>query len=131
MTEELKQAAQQVVEAWEASGRYPDSTSDIERLDSAIDTLRAAISQAQGGKAGEAVAWFEYSEQRGEWFLAYTKNPRAKTRPLVYGDTHPAPGVPDGVVRDAERFRRLDLTEAAIAAVDAMLTSAQAQKVQP
>lgn len=36
-------------------------------------------------------------------------------------DTHPAPSVPDDVVRDAERFRCLTLTEEAIAVVDSML----------
>lgn len=36
---------------------------------------------------------------------------------------HPAPSVPDDVVRDAERFRRLNLTEEAIAVVDSMLAA--------
>lgn len=104
MTEELKQAAQMALAQirWLAFGecRTPGWDGPPPRAADAVAALERAISQAQGGKAGEAaaVAWFEYSEQRGEWFLAYTKNPRAKTRPLVYGDTHPAPGVPEGWV---------------------------------
>lgn len=45
---------------------------------------------------------------------------RTYTIPLY---THPAPSVPDDVVRDAERFRRLNLTEEAIAVVDSMLAA--------
>ena len=44
--------------------------------------------------------------------------------------THPpasAPSVPDDVVRDAERFRRLNLTEEAIAVVDSMLARTERQ----
>ena len=70
--------------------------------------LQSAIGQAEqalslGGiwqamsATPEPVAWFEYSEQHKSWFLAYTRNPHVLTRPLVFGDTHPAPGVPDNV----------------------------------
>lgn len=41
--------------------------------------------------------------------------------------TRPAPSVPDDVVRDAERFRRLNLTEEAIAVVDSMLARTERQ----
>ena len=40
---------------------------------------------------------------------------------------NPAPSVPDDVVRDAERFRRLNLTEEAIAVVDSMLARTERQ----
>lgn len=39
------EAMRQAIEAWDACGRYPDATSDIERLDVAINALRAALSQ--------------------------------------------------------------------------------------
>jgi hypothetical protein len=46
--------------------------------DPAITSLRQAIEQAE---KQEPVAWFEESPS-GEWFLAYTFNPNAKTEPL-------------------------------------------------
>ena len=39
------EAMKQAIEVWDACGRYPDATSDIERLDVAINALRAALSQ--------------------------------------------------------------------------------------
>ena len=44
---------------------------------------------------------------------------------------NPAPSVPADVVRDAERFRRLNLTEEAIAAVDSMLAANTTTPQQP
>ena len=41
--------------------------------------------------AGEPVAWYEYNADLDAWFLAYSHNPKAKTRPLVFGDTTPQP----------------------------------------
>ena len=49
------EAMKQAIEAWDACGRYPDTTSDIERLDVAINTLRNAIQQAQQPATGEPV----------------------------------------------------------------------------
>lgn len=37
------------------------------------------------------MAWYEYNESLDTWFLAYNHNPKAKTRPLVFGDTTPQP----------------------------------------
>ena len=40
----------------------------------------------------QPVAWYEYNQDLDAWFLAYGHNPKAKTRPLVFGDTAaPAP----------------------------------------
>lgn len=41
--------------------------------------------------AGDPVAWYEYNADLDAWFLAYSHNPKAKTRPLVFGDTTPQP----------------------------------------
>ena len=35
------------------------------------------------------VAWWEFNEDIGAWFLSYTFNPKAKTRPLIFGDIAP------------------------------------------
>ena len=37
----------------------------------------------------EPVAWYEYNADLDAWFLAYGHNPKAKTRPLVFGDASP------------------------------------------
>jgi len=37
----------------------------------------------------EPVAWYEYNADLDAWFLAYGHNPKAKTRPLVFGDAAP------------------------------------------
>lgn len=37
------------------------------------------------------MAWYEYNADLDAWFLAYSHNPKAKTRPLVFGDTTPQP----------------------------------------
>ena len=39
----------------------------------------------------EPVAWYEYNADLDAWFLAYGHNPKAKTRPLVFGDAAPQP----------------------------------------
>ena len=46
---------------------------------------------------GEPVAWYEYNQDLDAWFLAYGHNPKAKARPLVFGDTAaPAPAYQGG-----------------------------------
>ena len=46
---------------------------------------------------GEPVAWYEYNQDLDAWFLAYGHNPKAKARPLVFGDTAaPAPACQGG-----------------------------------
>ena len=53
------------------------------------DCLRTALAQ-QGEQ--QPVAWYEYNQDLDAWFLAYGRDPKAKTRPLVFGDTAaPAP----------------------------------------
>ena len=55
----------------------------------AYDLMRSALAQ-QGEQ--QPVAWYEYNQDLDAWFLAYGHNPKAKTRPLVFGDTAaPAP----------------------------------------
>ena len=59
----------------------------------AFESLRTAL--AQQGKQ-QPVAWYEYNQDLNAWFLAYGHNPKAKTRPLVFGDTAaPAPQAQD------------------------------------
>ena len=58
----------------------------------AYDLMRSALAQ-QGEQ--QPVAWYEYNQDLDAWFLAYGHNPKAKTRPLVFGDTAaPAPQAP-------------------------------------
>jgi len=53
---------------------------------------RAALARwGQPAHSGEPVAWYEYNADLDAWFLAYNPNPKAKTRPLVFGDTTPQP----------------------------------------
>lgn len=47
------------------------------------------------------VAWWEYNEGLDAWFLAYSHNPKAKTRPLVFGDVA-ATTQPEQVAQDKE-----------------------------
>jgi hypothetical protein len=35
------------------------------------------------------VAWYEHNPDLDAWFLAYTHNPKVKSRPLVFGDVTP------------------------------------------
>lgn len=58
-----------------------------ERLSDMVMRLRAAPQQ----EAQKPVAWYEYNADLDAWFLAYRRNPKAKTRPLVFGDTAPQP----------------------------------------
>ena len=50
----------------------------------------------------EPVAWYEYNADLDAWFLAYGHNPKAKTRPLVFGDApHPQqPRLTDEEIED-------------------------------
>ena len=55
----------------------------------AFEALRTALAQQ---REQQPVAWYEYNQDLDAWFLAYGHNPKAKTRPLVFGDTAaPAP----------------------------------------
>ena len=60
----------------------------------AFAELRTALEQ-QGEQ--QPVAWYEYNQDLDAWFLAYGHNPKAKARPLVFGDTAaPAPACQGG-----------------------------------
>ena len=66
-----------------------DPSFDGDAVEAAIESLKAALAQ-QGEQ--QPVAWYEYNQDLDAWFLAYGHNPKAKTRPLVFGDTAaPAP----------------------------------------
>lgn len=88
-----------------------------------IEALRTAIQQAEA-KTDEPVAWL-YIED-GEVMFGHPNGYRPPdARPLVFGDTHPAPGVPDDVVRDAiatvrEQYRGTDWGKAAECICDAI-----------
>lgn len=80
--------------------------------------------QPAEAKTDEPVAWL-YIED-GEVMFGHPNGYRPPdARPLVFGDTHPAPRVPDDVVRDAQRWRTFLATrpsnthEVIIAAIDA------------
>ena len=63
--------------------------------------IRSALAQ-QGEQ--QPVAWYEYNQDLDAWFLAYGHNPKAKTRPLVFGDTAaPAPQAqPDWLLKTTQ-----------------------------
>lgn len=72
----------------------------IERLRAYASTSLAPALMAQAADMLEAdapaatqepVAWYEYNADLDAWFLAYGHNPKAKTRPLVFGDAAPQP----------------------------------------
>lgn len=59
--------------------------------DEAIEAWNTRSALAQQVEQ-QPVAWYEYNQDLDAWFLAYGHNPKAKTRPLVFGDTAaPAP----------------------------------------
>ena len=74
----------------------------VVRHTDAIESLRTALAQ-QGEQ--QPVAWYEYNQDLDAWFLAYGHNPKAKTRPLVFGDTAaPAPQPSQGAVTRRKIF---------------------------
>lgn len=93
MSTELKEAAEKALVVLGSATSFM-SRKARDQHESVVAELRTALSQHPA--TSEPVAWFEYSEQHKSWFLAYTRNPHVLTRPLVFGDTHLAPGVPDG-----------------------------------
>ena len=68
---------------------FVQAITDPENQPSQWGTVTLALAQ-QGEQ--QPVAWYEYNQDLDAWFLAYGHNPKAKTRPLVFGDTAaPAP----------------------------------------
>lgn len=65
--------------------------------------LQAITTAATPEPVGEAVAWW-YIEDGEEKFGHPNGYRPDDARPLVFGDTRPAPGVPEDVQRDAERL---------------------------
>jgi septal ring factor EnvC (AmiA/AmiB activator) len=65
-----------------------DQEYEINELREALDAL----------KNQEPVAWYEYNADLDAWFISYGHNPRAKTRPLVFGDVPGTPPVKAGRV---------------------------------
>ena len=63
---------------------FVQAITDPENQPSQWGTVTLALAQ-QG--AQQPVAWYEYNQDLDAWFLAYGHNPKAKTRPLVFGDT--------------------------------------------
>lgn len=131
MSIELKQAAQQALDALIKSknalevlwvSHHANRTDyAIEDIDSAIKALRAAIEQAEA-KTDEPVAWVVMNGL-SKYQVCGAKAPadalcsEMQKRHDLSGSlaafhvqplyTHPAPGVPDDVVKDAERYRWL------------------------
>lgn len=67
------------------------SDRDMRRLEARLQYLHSLEQAARSlpTSGGEPVAWYEYAPTVDAWFLAYSKNSNAKTRPLVFGDTAP------------------------------------------
>lgn len=163
MNIELIQAAQQAVDAFDAF----DDADDFESLfglTQKMGALRTAIQQAEA-KTDEPVAWgwaivdnkglerrtrariqdFFGSNQEAKPFsledVAREDREFAGCAPhrVITLFTHPEPGVPDDVARDAissvrEQYRGTDWGKAAECVCDAIddaMTAAQAQKGQP
>ena len=53
-----------------------------------------AIEQSLAAPVQDPVAWYEHNPDLDAWFLAYTHNPKVKSRPLVFGDTAPPAAQP-------------------------------------
>jgi predicted nuclease with TOPRIM domain len=62
----------------------------LDRANAEVKKLRAELAKLE---LQEPVAWYEYNADLNAWFISYEYNPRAKTRPLVFGDILGAPPV--------------------------------------
>lgn len=143
MSIKLKQAAQDLLQALtlcriDARLMHAD---DAQRLLQAGQALRTAIQQAESEPVGEPRARVELMKTGGNVGLStriieldIATRERLRPGDLLY--THPAPSVPDDVVRDAistvrEHYRGTDWGKAAESicdAIDAMLAASKAQK---
>jgi hypothetical protein len=61
-------------------GDLPESQAEMLQE---IKKLRTELAKLE---LQEPVAWYEYNADLDAWFISYGHNPRAKTRPLVFGD---------------------------------------------
>ena len=130
MSIELRQAAEQVLEAFDTFGEDDDFAS-LFALTQKMNALRTALSQqpatpepvAQWQKRHPirtAGRWISTDEHDAKWWSEHSRG--WEVRPLY---THPAPSVPADVVLDAERWRTFLATrpssthEGIIAAIDA------------
>ena len=112
MSIELKQAAQQVVDAFDAFGEADDFASLFE-LTRKMRALRTAIQQAEAKTdepMGEPRARVELMKTGGNAGLStriieldIATRERLRPGDLLYA--RPSPSVPAAVVRDAERYR--------------------------
>lgn len=88
----LERAARQALEALEHVIYWDNENPEWEYAHASITSLREAL-EGQTAQAAESlavgrepVAWYEYSEKHDAWFLAYSRNQKAKTRPLGFVD---------------------------------------------
>ena len=149
------------LEALTFDGFTPQDVTHREMTAKAVEALRTAIQQAEA-KTGEPVAWVVMNGL-SKYQVCGAKAPadalcsEMQKRHDLSGSlaafhvqplyTHPAPGVPDDVVRDADRLdwlarnpvdaldvfgkSRPDEARFIRATIDAAMTAAQAQKGQP
>ena len=111
MSIELKQAAQQALEAFDTFGEADDFAS-LFALNQKMNALRTAIQQpatpepvAQWQKRHPirtAGRWISTDEHDAKWWSEHSRGWEVRA---LY--THPAPSVLADVVRDAERYRWL------------------------
>ena len=151
MSIELKQAAQQALDAFEAFGEADDFAT-LFTLTQKMNALRTAIQRAEREQVAwplRAQVWKRERESTQEWVLEIagtlgdTDMNIRHTQPLsvAYENvpglptfyTRPAPGVPDAVARDAERYQHVKQNLPLIDeyAIDSAMAAAQAQKGQP
>lgn len=93
---EIPGIVERALQELEGLVKYATSTYghwDMRRAKGALSDLEwwARRKLAAHAQAAEPVAWYEYNGDLDAWFLAYIRNPKAKTRPLVFGDTAPQP----------------------------------------
>lgn len=105
MSIELKQAAQQVLDVFEAFGEADDFAT-LFTLTQKMNTLRTAIQQAESEPVGEPRARVELMKTGGNAGLStriieldIATRERLRPGDLLY--THPAPGVPDAAIDSA------------------------------
>lgn len=94
------EAMKQALEVLTFDGFTPQDVTHRELTAKAVEAFRTAIQQAES----EPVAWIYQNEDLVWERFENIDGPSNEYTPLY---THSAPGVPDGVVRDAERYRWL------------------------